>query len=313
MRLRALVLLAPAATAMLVFAAHTTMAQTSCAALQYLGGLTSVRNDLTTTPPNPVSAATTLRQLVAAYPSSSRTLTPVIADVTAVPPDITDARMAVDDTVRALALPAGAVCDADTSQARSQLSQVYTAPVFAGLDRQPPPSLLDQIGQWLGSLLQRVGGALGTGGSILVGAVLALALIAIAWWRLRGIVAGRAARMAMEPAGDTDDPGREWTLAGRAAARGEYREAIRRAFRSVLLEVARRGRLPVDPAWTTRELLAAARGDASLVALLAPAAAAFDRAWYSGRPVGLEEWDQARSRFEAVRRAARSRAPVEQG
>jgi hypothetical protein len=65
--------------------------------------------------------------------------------------------------------------------------------------------------------------------------------------------------------------------------------------------------LPVDASWTTRELLARAAGDADLVAALAPAAAAFDHAWYSGAAVGEAEWLVARDRCAAVRRLAGGR------
>jgi len=87
---------------------------------------------------------------------------------------------------------------------------------------------------------------------------------------------------------------------------------VRRAFRSALLAVARRGRLPVEASWTTRELLARAAGDADLLAALAPAAASFHRAWYSGAPVTEADWMVARDRCAAVRRlsGAAPRTPV---
>jgi hypothetical protein len=85
---------------------------------------------------------------------------------------------------------------------------------------------------------------------------------------------------------------------------------VRRAFRSALLAVAVAGRLDVDAAWTTRELLAHTSGDADLLAALAPAAAAFDVAWYSGRPVTEPDWHTQRARCETIRALARrARAP----
>ncbi|MGH7687266.1 MAG: DUF4129 domain-containing protein, partial [Candidatus Dormibacteria bacterium] len=78
-----------------------------------------------------------------------------------------------------------------------------------------------------------------------------------------------------------------------------------------LLTVAERGRLAVDPSWSTHELLAATRGDAGLLAALAPAAALFDRAWYSGAAVTEADWEQARERCAALRRLARARVQVE--
>ncbi len=93
------------------------------------------------------------------------------------------------------------------------------------------------------------------------------------------------------------------------AERQDYRQAIRRAFRSALLDVTRRGRLSVDSAWTTRELLASASTDADLLALLAPAAAMFDRAWYSRARIDASAWELMKSRCEAIRRLGALRRP----
>ena len=52
-------------------------------------------------------------------------------------------------------------------------------------------------------------------------------------------------------------------------------------------------------------MLATLSGDADLLAAVAPAAAAFDKAWYGDGPVGAADWEVARARCEAVRRVAR--------
>ena len=120
--------------------------------------------------------------------------------------------------------------------------------------------------------------------------------------------AGAPARLAEERAERGTDPDAEWRLALAAAQRGEYREAIRRAFRSALLDAAGRGRLNADTSWTTRELLASIQADPALRAAVLGAAAEFDYAWYSGRPSDAASWEQARVRCDAVRTLAR-RAP----
>jgi hypothetical protein len=128
---------------------------------------------------------------------------------------------------------------------------------------------------------------------------------------VRGTMSGRRAAAGAEPATVGDDPDREWQHALAAAQRRDYREAIRRAFRSALLDVTGR-RARIDRAWTTREMLATLSADADLLAVVAPAAASFDSAWYSGDPVGVAEWEVARARCEAVRKVARqaSGSPV---
>jgi len=64
--------------------------------------------------------------------------------------------------------------------------------------------------------------------------------------RLRGVLGGRSTSATEEPATAGDDPDREWRLALAAAQRDDHREAIRRAFRSALLELNRLGYV-VDP------------------------------------------------------------------
>jgi hypothetical protein len=306
-------LLAVLPCAVMVFTATGTVASAAaCPAVQYIDSLRRVDAALSSTPPDVAAATTQLRAVMQTYASATQTLEPALVDLQAPSPDVADAHSTLDADIRAIALPAGAVCNTDLQPAHAALHQVYASPVFAGLDHNQQLSLLDEIGQWIASLFQRAGRALGPTGSILLGAVVLAAVLALAAWRLRGMLGAKAARLREEPAGDTDDPGREWSLAGRAAARGEYREAIRRAFRSALLDVLRRGRLPVDPSWTTHELLGAARADPALLAALAPAADSFDHAWYSGEPVGAGDWELARNRCAAVRTAARSRVPQEQ-
>ena len=115
----------------------------------------------------------------------------------------------------------------------------------------------------------------------------------------------RAARASTSCAAAGDDPDAEWRAAERAAAAGDHREAIRRAFRSALIEVALRGRVHLDAAWTTRELLARCDADGDVLVALAAAASLFERAWYGGRAVTAADWDLAAERCAAVRRLAR--------
>lgn len=304
-RVRAAVALAAVAAVLPV--AHAAAAG-PCVTLQYLTALSRADAAISATAPDPAGAAAILTNVEIATPAVRPTLTPIIDDLEARPPDVGDARAALDDLLQVLALPNGAACSLDPAPARAALHDVYASPVFANLDQKAAPSFLQQILNWIASLFSGVGSVLGTAGSIALGAVVLALALALAAWRLRGTLGSTAARIREQPEEDSDDPNREWTLADRAAARGDHREAIRRAFRSALLDVAWRGRLPVDASWTTRELLAAARGDADLLAALAPAAAVFDRAWYSGERVGEADWTLARARCEAVRSLARAKA-----
>ena len=286
-------------------------AQTACP-IGYLAAVAGAQSALSMTPPDTGAALLALQRTVAAYPSSEPVLRPVVERLEATPPRDADARAMLDTIAGALALPPGTTCNADQRPALSTLRGVYASPVFANLDHKPAgANPISQFLSWVASalnwLFRHISGALGTAGTIALGSVLLAAAMGLAAWRLRGVLGGRAASMGTGPEPDTTDPAREWDLAGAAAGRGDYREAIRRAFRSALLTVALQGRLAVEPSWTTHELLAATVGDASLLAALAPAAALFDRAWYSGDAVTAADWEQARARCKAIRDLARER------
>ena len=290
-------------------------AQTGCP-VGYLAALSGAQSALSATPPDTAAAVTALQRALAAY-SAESVLRPVITELQATPPETALAKARLDSIAGTLALPKGSTCTADQRPAMSTLHNVYASPVFANLDHKPAgPNPVSQFLSWVMSairwLLSHLTGTLGTGGTIALGAVLLGIALGLVAWKLRGILGGRAASVSAGFEPDSTDPNREWDLAGAAARRGEYREAIRRAFRSALLTVANQGRLAVDPAWTTHELLAATVGDAGLLAALAPAAALFDRAWYSGDPITAADWEHARARCQAVRELARGRAAASQ-
>jgi len=283
--------------------AHATAAP-ACVTTTYIGLLDSAHAALTAEPAQPGVALTALMRAEALVPSTDAVLGPIIAGLTSTPSDASTSRQRLDLIVKTLALPAGSACTVGSRAARSLLHSVYGSQVFADLDQNQPPSLFAQIGAAINWVLSHLFGLLGTGGSLALGLLVLALIVALVIYRLRGVLGGRRAVTDMEPATAGDDPENEWRLALDAAQRGDHREAIRRAFRSALLDVTDR-RARIDRAWTTREMLATLSADADLLAVLAPAAAAFDSAWYGGAAVGAAEWDAARARCEAVRRVAR--------
>jgi len=282
-------------------------AASPCVTLEYLALLGRAESALTAVPPQPPAALTAVTEAQNLAPASTADLAPIIANLTATPPGIAGARQRLDLIVTTLALPSGSACHVDSQAAENLLHEVYASSVFADLDQNQPASIFEHIGAAIQWILSHLFGLLGQGGSILLGLLVLAAIAALVIYRLRGVAGSRRARVADEPATAGDDPEREWTLALAAAQRGDYREAIRRAFRSALLDIADR-RAPVDRAWTTREMLATLSADADLLAVVAPAAASFDKAWYGGEAVGADDWEVARARCEAVRRVARRAA-----
>jgi Domain of unknown function (DUF4129) len=282
-------------------------AASACSTTTYIGLLDTAGSALAAVPAQPGSAVTALMQAEALAPSSDALLGPIVAGLTSAPPDLSGSRQRLDVLVATLALPAGSACNVDSQASRNLLHSVYASPVFANLDQKPAPSLFERIGAAINWILSHLFGLLGSGGSIALGLVVLAVIVAFVIYRLRGVLGGRPTSREEEPATAGDDPDHEWRLALAAAQRGDHREAIRRAFRSALLEVSGR-RARIDRAWTTREMLATLSADADLLAVLAPAAAAFDSAWYGGGSVGAAEWEAARARCEAVRGLARHAA-----
>jgi hypothetical protein len=276
----------------------------ACVTTTYLGLLDTADAALGAVPAQPGAAVTALMEAEALIPSTAAELRPIIAGLTSTPSAASVSRQRLDEIATTLALPAGSACNVDSQAARNLLHSVYASPVFAGLDQNQAPSLFAQIGAAINWVLSHLFGLLGSGGSLALGLLVLALIAAFIIYRLRGVLGGRRAAGDTEPATAGDDPETEWKLALAAAQRGEHREAIRRAFRAALLDVTDR-RARIDRAWTTREMLATVSADADLLAVLAPAAAAFDSAWYGGAAVGAAQWEAARARCEAVRRVAR--------
>ena len=279
-------------------------AATTCLTTTYIGLLNTAESALAAVPARPVAALTALTEAEDLVPSTAPVLAPIIGGLTSTPADVAGSRQPLHQLTTTLALPSGSACNVDSQDAENVLHSVYASHVFADLDQNQPPSVFQRIGAAINWVLAHLYGLLGNGGSIVLGALVLAVIAAFVFYRLRGVAGGRRAKHGQEPATVGDDPDAEWRLALVAAHRGDHREAIRRAFRSALLDVTGR-RARIDRAWTTREMLATISADADLVAVVAPAAAAFDRAWYGDIPVTAAEWDIARTRCEAVREVAR--------
>ena len=235
----------------------------------------------------------------------------ILADLQDIPPNVGDAQTRIATLTDYLRTPSGAGCANDAGGGKSALNDVYSSPVFAGLGKPPQENIFTTIGRAITDFFSKIFSALGSKGS----AALLLLILALVLFftirKFRSSSAGRRIKVVdAEPEVLGTDPAEEWLAANDAASRGDYREAIRRAFRSALLAVAERGRLFVDPSWTNRELLARAHADGDLVVLLAPAATMFERAWYSGETTTLADWETARARCSAIRDLAQQQVPV---
>ena len=287
-----------------VISTITTVAAAGCPALDYQAGLVTAAAALQQTPPNVTAAQREVSALLAADGSSTVALQPVLSDLSTTPPDVGDAQLRLSSMSAALAYPRGSVCNENADAARSALHSVYASPDFRNLDADTQPSLLQSIVNGIANLLSRGAGALGPVGAVLLASAVVAVCLLLAWRRWHGSAALPGASLD-EPATVGDDPEAEWRAAQAAAVAGDHREAVRRAFRSALLEVAVRGHVHIDAAWTTRELLQRIDASGDVLVALAGAAALFERAWYSGVAVTRDDWTRAEERCATVRRLAR--------
>jgi hypothetical protein len=275
-----------------------------CTAIDYQAGLAVANAALQALPADVVTARSEINGLLAADPSRGVALQPVVDDLSAVPPEVADARTRLAAMSATLAYAPHSACNYDGAAARNTLHHVYASPAFSHLDDSNANSIVGAILSFLAGLLNGATAALGGVPGILLAIAVLGAGALVAWRRWHGSAASRGARVD-EPLAAGDDPDAEWRAAERAAAAGDHREAIRRAFRSALIEVALRSRVHLDAAWTTRELLARCDAGGDVLVALAAAASLFERAWYGGRAVAAADWILAAERCATVRLLAR--------
>jgi hypothetical protein len=298
---RPLCLLAPILGAGAALLLGSVPAAASACSGSYVAQLAQVRSDLEEG--GAVSVLLQQLQAIAAANHVEGALDPAIADLQG--GDVAGAERLLGATVAALQV-SGSGCGTETGAERQALSHVYQSPAFANLDQPPSPNWFQQIINAITGFLDGLFGAVGPVGGGLLAALLLAAVAALVAWRVRQTIAsGRALEEAPDAAPAEVDAEAEWSRALTASQRGDFRAAVRHAFRSALVSLVQRGRLPVQPAWTTPELLAQARGDPELTVELAPAAAGFDRAWYSEGPVDAERWEEVRGHCQAIRTLSR--------
>jgi hypothetical protein len=304
-RRRTATALATAAIAIAMVSSAPAPAQAAgCPALDYQATLAAAASALAGAAPDVAAARADVASLLGADPSRRLALQPVGDDLAATPPQLADARTRLVGMSTTLAYPPHATCNEDPSAAAGALHDVYASPGLRHLDDAPQQGWVDAISRLLSAIFGRLSAALGATGAVLLAAAAVVLAGLLAWRRWRGSAADRGARIE-EPAGVGDDPDAEWTAAEAAASRGDHREAVRRAFRSSLIEVAVGAGVRLDAAWTTRELLARCHVEADALVAMAAAASLFERAWYSGKAVTAVDWARAADANRRVRALAR--------
>ncbi len=90
--------------------------------------------------------------------------------------------------------------------------------------------------------------------------------------------------------------------AAELAKQGDYRTAIRRVYIALLLDLERRGKLPLHPSKTNRDYLNALRSERLIYPSFSTMTGTFEQTWYGQRGATEEEFNGFVSRYdEAIR------------
>ncbi|HVB33806.1 MAG TPA: DUF4129 domain-containing protein [Patescibacteria group bacterium] len=191
--------------------------------------------------------------------------------------------------------------------AGEKLDAIFRRREFRGLAGPGPLELwwrrlVARVDRGIAWLLARLHlGALS--GNVVAYSLIAVALVLLLLWGWRSL-AGRMRQAQLEmtvESGPGPAGGRTWAAeALAAAARGEFREAIRCAYWAAVARLEEQGAFPADRSRTPRELLR----------LLAPGAGergpfrelteSFELAWYGYRSPSPADWEKTKLQLEKI-------------
>ena len=212
------------------------------------------------------------------------------------------ARLA-QDIAQADAAAAGPPAAAlDYSKERNTMKQVLAGRDFRNLE--PPTkrdSYLEILANWLNRIFENMAklsaNSAWMGGVIVWGFILAVC-VGLVWGLLQ---LERRWRIRLVPESDGPAAGaasaRDWQLwladARRAAAGGEWRDAIHFVYWAAISRLESKRLWPADRARTPREYLALVTAEDPRRAGLATLTGSFERTWYGGRTAGESDYLQA--------------------
>jgi Domain of unknown function (DUF4129) len=191
---------------------------------------------------------------------------------------------------------------ADHTSERVALQQVLAGPEFRNLKRQSvTDSVWEKFGNWLNRLFESAANfkarSAWLGRTIVWGFILAVCIVLVySLVRLE-----RRWRVRLTP--DLDRPAagaasaRDWQLwledARRAAAAGQWREAIHFVYWAAISRLESRRMWPADRARTPREYLALVAPDDPRRPGLSQLTGTFEHFWYGGRPARESDYQNA--------------------
>jgi hypothetical protein len=197
----------------------------------------------------------------------------------------------------------------DHAREREMMKQVLAGRDFRGLE--PPTardSFLEKLSEWLNLFLASIAKLHASSawvGRVIVWGIILAACVGLAWGLLQ---LERRWRIRLVPESDGAAAGaasaRDWQLwlndARRAAAAGQWREAIHCVYWAAISRLESRRMWPTDRARTPREYLALVSAEDPRRAGLATLTGSFERTWYGGRKAGESDYAQAEKLAEGL-------------
>ena len=161
--------------------------------------------------------------------------------------------------------------------------------------------ILDRLWQWVTGLLDRAGNHPKVTNFLRWGIVMVLGLVLLAW--LAYSLAHVSPRRFPAPAGELRAaPARDWVKeAQNAAARGEYRDAIRILYGAAVLALGEAGAWQVDPSRTHREYVRLLPRDSLRRPHLMALTDCFERVWYGRAQASALDYEAALADLESLR------------
>ena len=194
----------------------------------------------------------------------------------------------------------------DYSSQRARLDQILKRHEFRfvreGAESEPFwDQLLDRLWQWVTGLLDRAGNHPKLTNFLRWGIVIVLGLILLAW--LAHALTHVSYRRFPAPTGDVRaTPARDWIQeAQSAAARGEYRDAIRVIYGAAVLALGEAGAWQVDPSRTHREYARLLSPDSARRPHLLALTDCFERVWYGCAQASARDYEAALAELESLR------------
>ena len=192
------------------------------------------------------------------------------------------------------------------SPERSMLDQILKQREFRSVHEEADSEtfwnqLLDRLWQWVAGLLDRAGTHPKVTNFLRWGIVILLGLILLGW--LAHALTQVSYQRSPALAGDTRAaPARDWAQEARsAAARGEFREAIRLIYGAAVLALGEAGAWQVDRSRTHREYVRLLPADSARRPHLIALTDCFERVWYGRAPASDSDYEAALAEWESLR------------